>query len=148
MARAVVLATLVLAAACGHKSPSSTGSGGPAPLIKRVVLTWDSGPINRNAPEKVKVYLVATDETGSATSYPVSEATGTCGAAALAEHDLTAYACTAADGTSVRFHATHQAADVVVLAEKIEAGADSDLMNASEVRRVTLPIDAKIEGGT
>lgn len=148
MARAVVLATLVLAAACGHKTPPATGSSGPPPLVKRVVLTWDSGPISRITPDKVKVYLVATDETGSATSYPVAEASGTCAPAALADHDLTAYGCTAADGSSQRFHATHQAADVVILAETIAAGGDSDLMNASEVRRVTLPIDAKVEGGT
>jgi hypothetical protein len=147
MARAVIVLSLALAAGCGHKAKSAVGAGGPPPLIKREVLTWDAGPINHNDPTKVKVYLVATDETGSATSYPLTDAVGTCAAAPLADHDLTAYACTAPDGSSVRFHASRQSGDVVVLAEPIAAGAASDLMNATEVRRVALPIDAKIEGG-
>lgn len=149
MSRAVVLALLALAA-CKHKtSTANPGSGsGPVTLIKRVVLTWDAGPINRSDPTRVRVYLVATDETGSATSHPMGEAQGACAAAPLADGDLTAYACTAADGSSTRFHATRANNDVVVLVEPIAAGADSDLMNAKEAGRVSIAIDAKVEGGS
>ncbi|MDB4955108.1 MAG: hypothetical protein JWO36_2677 [Myxococcales bacterium] len=140
---------LVLVTACGAKAKPATtegaGSGsGSAIYAKKVALSWGFQP---NGATSFDVFLVATDETGKAVSYPLGTFLGVCSVVKPAEvmKALTGVHC--ANGTTgTELHAVVQADNVIVLKMNTNTGVTPDPMAREEATRFTVPPGSKIEG--
>jgi hypothetical protein len=143
-----LFAAFVLAACSGKaKQGTTTGTGsgsgsGPAVYGKKMTLSWGiqaSGP-------KADVFLVATDETGKAVSYPLGNYPGECKVIKPAAEmkAVTGVAC-ANGATGTELHAVIQGGHVVVLKLRTDTGVTPDPMAREEITQVSAPPGAYIE---
>jgi len=160
----LILAALVLAAACGTRKTQTRDDGtGPtsaardkdkdkdkedapeqARPIKQVLLAWSLEPTS-SGPIKTKVALAVTDEMGRVTNHPIAELDGTCtdvGPIELYRAD-TALTCGQA-GKGVQLHAVAGRGEVLVFEMDIAEGTEPDPMARRQIARVEVSVDAKI----
>jgi hypothetical protein len=149
MNRLAIALVLVVACSGKGKQPTTVGTGsgsGPAIYAKRVGLSWG---IQANGSTKEDVFLVATDETGKAVSYPLGTFTGVCQVIKPTDEMKAVTGVHCANGaTGVELHAVIQADNVVVLKMATSSGATPDPMAREEAMRFTVAPGAKIESGT
>lgn len=146
MTRLVI--TLALLGSCSGtaKTGSTTGSGEPPVIAKKVALSWG---IEKHG-EVADIFLATTDETGKQISHPLGRYKGECTVIAPAKemNAISGVACRTG-GTGTELHAVVQGGqDVVVLKLGIDPGVTPDPMAREEVTRVTVPLGVKIEAGT
>lgn len=140
---------LILVMACGGKgkqaATAGAGSGsGPAIYGKKIALSWGIEP---NGTTKFDIFLVATDETGKAVSYPLGTFVGLCQVIKPAEQMKAITGVHCANGAAgTELHAMVQAENVIVLKMNTSSGVTPDPMAREEATRFTVPPGAKIEG--
>src|SRR4029079_4528773 len=132
----LALAALVCLCACGHhkgatEAPKSSDAG-PPPLVKRVSIAFEGQANGAN----VRVFLVATEESGKSTSYPLGDFPGPYTSIAADGADLVTFECKgdASTGT-VRLHAVKEGQDVAAYRERFGSGGSADPMNRDEIGR-------------
>ena len=137
---------LVLAVACGGKAKPDPGAGsgsGRALYAKKLAVSWSIEPIGTGA--KSNVYLSATDETGSAVSYPLGSYDAACTVFTPAPEMKAATGVRCVDnGTGTELHVVQHDDAVFVLKLKVEPGVAGDPMAREEVTRIKAPPGAKL----
>jgi hypothetical protein len=138
---------LIVAAACGGKTPANSGSGS-AVYARKVVISWAIEPGDKTS----SVFIAMTDEKGAQTSYPLGDYEGECRVIKPdpAMQAVSAVACNRPGGTIVELDASVQDTIdpvIVVLKSSSPPGASPDPMSRQELRRVTAPPGAKVEVG-
>ena len=146
---ALALGTLVLGCS-GTAKPSTTtgaGSGSGAPLLaKRVSVSWG---IQQDG-EMADLFLQTTDETGSQVSHELGRWKGTCKVSTPGPNmnALTAVDCRTG-GTGTELQAVlHGGDEIIIMKLGIDEGTMPDPMAREEVKRIKVPLGAKIEAGS
>jgi len=149
MNRLALPLVLALAACSGSAKKDTTtgGGGGGTPIIaKRVTLSWGVTPQG----EMADLFLQTTDETGAQVSHGLGRWKGTCQKVepAPAMNALIALDCrTGATGTQLQA-VQHGGDEIVIMKLGIDDGVIADPMSREEVKRIKVPLGAKIEAGT
>ena len=136
-------------AACGgssKKEDTTTGGGGTPIIAQRISLSWGVTPQG----EMADLFLQTTDETGHQVSHELGRWKGTCTKVdpAPAMNALIALDCrTGETGTQLQA-LLHGGDEVVIMKLGIEGGVAGDPMGREEVKRIKIPLGAKVEAGT
>lgn len=141
---AIALASLVACSGGAQEKPSRVP--GTPMLAKRVSVAWG---ISQQG-EMADLYLQTTDETGSQVSHELGRWKGTCAPATPgpAMNALIALDCkTGSTGTELQV-VTHGGDELIVMKLGIDDGAMPDPMAREEVKRIKVPLGAKIEAGS
>lgn len=144
MMRLAIPLVLGAAAACGGKAKHDTGAGsGSAPALyaKKLSVAWTIQPTG----DKSDVFLAATDETGSAVSYPLGSYDGLCTVIKPAPE---MQAVTGVRCANAELDVVANPDAVIVLKLRLEPGVTPDPMAREEVTRIKAPPGAKVEVGT
>ena len=147
MTRWIGIASLLALAACPKKdAPTSdgTGPGTGTVLVKESIVrfgTHNDAPPQAEIP-KTKIWLVMTDETAAAKSYPVDEGIAAdCAAEPGGELEALGTLRCVRDGVGANYIAVHRQDDVIVLKQNVAPGEDEN--DYEELMRITLPIGSK-----
>jgi hypothetical protein len=147
LAIALALGTLIGCSGSSRQTSTGGSGGGGTPIIaKRVSLSWGVTPQG----EMADLYLQATDETGQQVSHDLGRWKGDCAPITPAPEmkALIALACRTG-GTGTELQAVQQGGDeIVILKMGIDEGVTPDPMAREEVKRIKVPLGAKIEAGT
>jgi hypothetical protein len=149
MNRPAFAIALALAACSGtsKKEDTTGGRGGGTPIIaKRVSLSWGVTPQG----EMADLFLQTTDETGHQISHELGRWKGTCQKVdpAPAMNALIALDCRTG-GTGTQLQALlHGGDEIVIMKLGIDEGVTADPMAREEVKRIKIPLGAKVEAGT
>ena len=141
---------LVLAlAACPKKSgtttPDGTGSGSDGPvLVKQTLVRF--GTENVAPPQsdnvRTKIWLVLTDETGSAKSFPMEEIDASCAAEAGGELEALGTLRCVKDGVGANYVAVARGSEIILLRQRVAPGEDDN--DYEEQSRVAVPAGSKL----
>jgi hypothetical protein len=146
LAIALVLGTMI-GCSGSAKQPARTGGGGGETIVaKRVSLSWG---ISQDG-EMADLFLQTTDETGSQVSHELGRWKGICTKVVPPANmnALIALDCrTGATGTQLQA-VMHGGDEVIVVKLGIDDGAVPDPMAREEVKRIKVPLGAKIEAGS
>lgn len=150
MNRLAFALALALAACSGSAKKEDTttgGGGGGTPIIaKRVSLSWGVTPQG----EMADLFLQTTDETGQQVSHELGRWKGTCTKVepAAGTNALIVLDCrTGETGTQLQA-ILHGGDEIVIMKLGIEGGVAGDPMSREEVKRIKIPLGAKVEAGT
>ena len=149
MNRPAFAIALALAACSGSskKEDTTRGGGGGTPIIaKRVSLSW--GVTQQG--EMADLFLQTTDETGHQVSHELGRWKGACQKVepATAMNALIALDCrTGATGTQLQA-LLHGGDEIIIMKLGIDNGVTGDPMAREEVKRIKIPLGAKVEAGT
>lgn len=147
MKRLAFALALSLAACSGSaKKPETTGGGGTPIVAKRVSLSWG---ISQQG-EMADLFLQTTDETGHQVSHELGRWKGVCQKVVPdpSMNALIALDCRTG-GTGTELQALmHGGDEVIVVKLGIDEGVTPDPMAREEVKRIKVPLGAKIEAGT
>jgi hypothetical protein len=113
---------------------------------KRVSVSWG---VSQQG-EMADLYLQTTDETGGQVSHELGRWKGECapGQAPPAMNALITLNCkTGSTGTQLQV-VTHGGDELIVMKLGIGEGAAADPMAREEVKRIKVPLGAKIEAGS
>lgn len=145
---ALALAFCLPACSGSAKKEDTTGSGGGGtPIIaKRVSLSWG---ITQQG-EMADLFLQTTDETGHQVSHELGRWKGICQKAIpdASMNALIVLDCRTG-GTGTQLQALlHGGDEIVIMKLGIDEGVVPDPMAREEVKRIKIPLGAKVEAGT
>jgi hypothetical protein len=146
MTRLVFASALACLVACGGAQPKTSSAGGTPVVAKRVSVSWGISPDG----EMADLYLQTTDETGSQQSHELGRYKGTCAPATAAPemNALTALDCKAGNGGTELQVVLHGGDELVIMQLGFTDGTKPDPMERQEVKRIKVPLGAKIEAGS
>jgi hypothetical protein len=152
MKRPPSIVAAILLALAGCPGPAKTdpgtgsGSGGPAPIAKRISLAWGIQTTTVGADAMADLYLALTDERGQVASHELGRWKGTCEVIIPAAdmNALTGMRCKTG-GMGTELHVTTQGGDTVIVLQMGWAeGAPADPMAREEVKRISVPLGVAI----
>ena len=150
MNRSAFAIALALAACSGSAKKEDTttgGGGGGTPILaKRDSLSWGVTPQG----EMADLFLQTTDETGHQVSHELGRWKGTCAPVdpPTGMNALIALDCRTG-GTGTQLQALlHGGDEIIIMKLGIDEGVTPDPMAREEVKRIKIPLGAKVEAGT
>lgn len=144
---AIAFALAAVVGCSGSAKPTTTGGGSGTPMLaKKVSVSWG---ISQQG-DMADLYLQTTDETGAQVSHELGRWKGTCAVATAAAgmNALIAVDCRTG-GTGTELQAVQHGGDeIIVMKLGIDEGVAPDPMAREEVKRIKIPLGAKIEAGS
>ena len=141
---AIALVACAVTAACsaGKQGAGGAGSAGPAPLARKLILSWG---ISQEG-ELSDIFLATTDETGKQVSHNVGRYKGTCAKLTPAkEMNALTGVGGGTGGGGTELHAVHRANEIVIVQMGTMPGVAPDPMAREEVTRIEIPTGVAVE---
>src|SRR5437762_370831 len=142
---AFALALSLIGCSGASKKEDTTGGGGTPIAAKRATLSWG---VTQDG-EMADLFLQTTDETGHQVSHELGRWKGICSKVVPdpSMNALIALDCrTGGTGTELQALA-HGGDEIIVMKLGIDQGVTPDPMAREEVKRIKVPLGAKIEAG-
>jgi len=118
-------------------------------LARRAIVTWGTSALTpKDGVPRTEVFLMVTEETGKAVSYPLGTYDGVCSIIGpiAAYGAMTAISCVHA-GVGYQLHAVGGPAEVLVLRMAIVPGENPDPFRRDEITSIPVSLGTKIEAG-
>ena len=127
------------AAGSGTGTASGSGSGSASDvMVKQTLVHFET--------EGNKIWLVVTDETGAAKSYPVDESATPCTQSKGGEMEALATLSCVADKKGKNYIAVGRGTDIILLDQAVDP-TDDEPSDYEEMTRISVPVGSKLAYG-
>jgi hypothetical protein len=147
MVRWIAIPVVLALTACGHKTKGTTTPGevpdaGPI-LVKQTLVHFGTENTTPQADvPHTKIWLVVTNETGSAKNYPIDEIGSDCTSQPGGEMEALGTLDCQLDGTGASYIAVARGDEIILLRKAIRPGEDDN--DYEELSRVQVPVGSKL----
>ena len=136
-----MLCAIFVAACGGGQKTTGTGTGtgtGSDVMVKQTLVHFEA--------ESNKIWLVVTDETGAAKSYPVDDVSVACTQKQGGEMEaLTTLSCVV-DKKGANYIAVGRGTDIILLKQAVDP-SDDEPSDYEEMQRIEVPVGSKLAYG-
>lgn len=146
---------LICLAACGarHNPPAGPGTGsasgtGSAEIVMQTLVHFafeNEGGADAPVP-KTKIWVVVTDETGAAKSYPLDEIDSACSEKPGGEMEALGTLACLRDGKGANYIAVGRGTDIILLRQAVDP-SDDEPSDYEEMTRIEVPVGSKLAYG-